>query len=57
MDLKKYIYRKKSYDKIGLGYIEPLPSSVSKVIGNPKEKGGQSQKSKSKSDNIQKYKI
>jgi hypothetical protein len=52
MDLKKMYVDQKVYDKTGLGYINSLPSSISKVTGSPKEKIEQSKKLENKSDNM-----
>jgi hypothetical protein len=57
MDLKKIYIGQKTHDKMGLRYIEPLPSSVSKVTGSPKKMGAISKKIKNKSDNMQKKNI
>jgi len=44
MNLEKIYMRRKIYDKMRLGYIKSLLSSIYKVIESPKEKGEQSQK-------------
>jgi hypothetical protein len=52
LDLEKIYVVQKVHDKTGLGYIESLPSSVSKDTGSPKENVEQSKKSESKTDNV-----
>jgi hypothetical protein len=48
IDLKKIYMGQKARDKMGLRYIELLPSSVCKIIGSPKEKKKSSLKNKIK---------
>jgi hypothetical protein len=39
MDLEKIYVGRKTHDKTGLEYIEPVSSSIFKVTGSPKDKG------------------